>query len=56
MANLVARARTEVTDQHREAATTPELAKIIPALVQAEVSPATWQVIALIAKKTTRAA
>jgi hypothetical protein len=45
MADLVARARTDVTDQHREAATTPELAKIIPALVQAEASLASWQVM-----------
>jgi hypothetical protein len=40
VAGLAARARADVTDEH-QATSTPELAKIIPALVQAKARPVT---------------
>jgi hypothetical protein len=45
MADLAARTRTDVADEHREAAPTRKRAETTPALVQAETSPATCQVI-----------
>jgi hypothetical protein len=39
VAGLTARTRAHVTYEHPEATTAPELAKIIPALVQAEAWP-----------------